>query len=635
MEVTINNTNDIISKIKLSNKYKPQDNFYKYINGVWEDSVIIPKDYSSWGVNEVMYEETMKKLKNIINSINNIKNHDNKLLKGYYDSFMNIKQRDKLGFLPLSTFLTLIENKCCGNQQYEIFELLTKCGFSNLFYIQAFPDSKDSNIIRPYFFQGGLELPDKDYYFNSKLSDKRKKYISLIKNVFLMLKYSKNDAIKISKKIFKLEKKIAKYWLSPEEHRNIDNSYNMINRDEFFNDKMNNCLKNLGITKKIIIDNPKFYKYIEKILEKEDLKYYFIWKLLSSCGSCLSTEYYQLIFDFYGTVMRGQKKPKPLWMRGIIYTNITVGEILGKKYVEKYFPESSKRKMLELIKNLKNSLKQHIKNLDWMEQKTKKRALKKLNNFKFKIGYPNKFKDYSKLTLKDHIFFNTVESNLFDYQTEVVNKLETKVDKDRWEMLPHTINAYFHPELNEIVFPAAILQPPYFDPNADDAYNYGSIGTVIGHEMTHGYDDQGRKYDHNGNLNDWWTKTDSKKYNQKAKKIIEQYNKYKLFGTNIKGNLTQGENIADLGGLMVALTAYINSKKNITNDDKKKFFISYAFSWREKERKESTIQSIITDEHSPCIFRVNGPLHNCEEFLKTYCCRKGDKMFNENIIKIW
>ena len=209
------------------------------------------------------------------------------------------------------------------------------------------------------------------------------------------------------------------------------------------------------------------------------------------------------MFDFYGKEMRGQKKPKKLWMRGISFVNSTVGEILGDLYVKKYFPESSKKKMLEMIKNLKEALKHHIEGVDWMENKTKIKALKKLNEFRFKIGYPNKLRDYSSIKIRDNVFYNRIEFNMFDYQTDLVERLEKKIDKDRWEMLPHTINAYFHPELNEIVFPAAILQPPYFDPSADDAYNYGSIGTVIGHEMTHGYDDQGRKYDHTGNLNDW------------------------------------------------------------------------------------------------------------------------------------
>merc|ERR1711865_1345955 len=244
---------------------------------------------------------------------------------------------------------------------------------------------------------------------------------------------------------------------------------------------------------------------------------------------------------------------------------------------------------------------------------TKKKALKKLDKFRFKIGYPEKFRKYPKLKLRDNVFSSMVEFNMYDYQADFVNRIDNKVDNDRWEMLPHTINAYFHPELNEIVFPAAILQPPYFDPSADDSYNYGSIGTVIGHEMTHGYDDQGRKYDHNGNLNNWWTKKDSIQFDKKAKKIIEQYNKYKLFDTNVNGELTQGENIADLGGLIISYSAFLNctleNNKKCSLEDKKNFFISYAFSWREKSRKKSVIQQIITDEHSPCEFRVNGPLY--------------------------
>jgi len=622
-----------MKNIKFSKKHSPKNDFYKYVNGEWEDKVIIPDDYSSWGINGVLYEDTMKKLKEII------ENSSNKLLKGYYNSFMDIKQRDKLGFSPLNTHITMIENMCCANKQYEIFEILTKGGFSNLFYIYAEPDSKDSNIIRAYFMQGGLELPEKDYYFNIKLEGKRTKYVKLIKDVFIMLNYSKGDSDKISKSIFKMERDIATHWLSPEEHRNVDNSYNMVSCDDFFSPDMCKCLKNLGIKDKIILDNPKYYKYINRVLENEDLKFFFIWKLLSSCSSYLSTDYYNLMFNFYGKEMIGQKKPKQLWMRGISFINGTVGEILAQEYVNKYFKKTSKKKMLDMVNHLKKAFKKHINEIGWMEDVTKKKALKKLDKFRFKIGYPEKFRKYPKLKLRDNVFSNMVEFNMYDYQADFVNRIDNKVDNDRWEMLPHTINAYFHPELNEIVFPAAILQPPYFDPSADDSYNYGSIGTVIGHEMTHGYDDQGRKYDHNGNLNNWWTKKDSIQFDKKAKKIIEQYNKYKLFDTNVNGELTQGENIADLGGLIISYSAFLNctleNNKKCSLEDKKNFFISYAFSWREKSRKKSVIQQIITDEHSPCEFRVNGPLYNCQKFFEVFECKKGDDMFNTDIIKIW
>jgi len=629
MSILPDSSVQILNDTTFSSTILPVNDFYGYVNQEWIDKTTIPDDYTSWGVTEALHKKTSINLKNILDNLKNTP--EDKLLKGYYDSYMNIKYRDQVDYEPIIPYLDAIEY---STNIYSLVTFFLINGFPNVFGLYAEPDLKDSNINRPYLVQSGLGLPKKAYYFDKDFEEIRKQYIKHIKKMFKLINYQD-----MSKEVFEIEKKLAEIFLSPEEERDVDITYNKVNRKQFFNKNMNNIFDELKITNTVILDDPKYFKFIEKMFENEDLKPFFVWKLLQISSSYLSQKFVDESFDFYGKKLRGVKKQKELWMRGISYVNSNVGELLSKKYVEQYFPESSKTKMLELVKNLRMSLKEHIKNLPWMEEKTKKKALIKLKAFRFKIGYPSKFKNYKSLKVFKHPFDNNIESHKYHFQVDFINLLEKTVDKEKWEMLPHTINAYFHPTLNEIVFPAAILQPPFFDPKADDALNYGSIGTVIGHEMTHGYDDQGRKFDNKGNVNDWWTEKDSKKYEKMAKKIIKQYDHYELYGKHLNGNMTQGENIADLGGLKVAFTAFKNQgicyKKidDLTADER--FFISYAISWRQKVRKKEMIRRIVTDVHSPGKFRVNGVLFNSPEFQKTYNVCVGDKMYHKPVMEIW
>ena len=629
MSILPDSSVQILNDTTFSSTILPVNDFYGYVNQEWIDKTTIPDDYTSWGVTEALHKKTSINLKNILDNLKNTP--EDKLLKGYYDSYMNIKYRDQVDYEPIIPYLDAIEY---STNIYSLVTFFLINGFPNVFGLYAEPDLKDSNINRPYLVQSGLGLPKKAYYFDKDFEEIRKQYIKHIKKMFKLINYQD-----MSKEVFEIEKKLAEIFLSPEEERDVDITYNKVNRKQFFNKNMNNIFDELKITNTVILDDPKYFKFIEKMFENEDLKPFFVWKLLQISSSYLSQKFVDESFDFYGKKLRGVKKQKELWMRGISYVNSNIGELLSKKYVEQYFPESSKTKMLELVKNLRMSLKEHIKNLPWMEEKTKKKALIKLKAFRFKIGYPSKFKNYKSLKVFKHPFDNNIESHKYHFQVDFINLLEKTVDKEKWEMLPHTINAYFHPTLNEIVFPAAILQPPFFDPKADDALNYGSIGTVIGHEMTHGYDDQGRKFDNKGNVNDWWTEKDSKKYEKMAKKIIKQYDHYELYGKHLNGNMTQGENIADLGGLKVAFTAFKNQgicyKKidDLTADER--FFISYAISWRQKVRKKEMIRRIVTDVHSPGKFRVNGVLFNSPEFQKTYNVCVGDKMYHKPVMEIW
>ncbi len=629
MSILPDSSVQILNDTTFSSTILPVNDFYGYVNQEWIDKTTIPDDYTSWGITEALHKKTSINLKNILDNLKNTP--EDNLLKGYYDSYMNIKYRDQVEYEPIIPYLDAIEY---STNIYSLVTFFLINGFPNVFGLYAEADLKDSNINRPYLVQSGLGLPKKACYFDKDFEEIRKQYIKHISKMFKLINYENK-----SKEVFEIEKKLAEKFLSPEAERDVDITYNKVNRKQFFNKNMNNIFDELKITNTVILDDPKYFKFIEKMFETEDLKPFFVWKLLQISSSYLSQKFVDESFDFYGKKLRGVKKQKELWMRGISYVNSNVGELLSKKYVKQYFPESSKTKMLVLVKNLRMSLKEHIKNLPWMDEKTKKKALIKLKAFRFKIGYPNKFKNYKSLKVFKHPFDNNIESHKYHFQVDFIDILEKTVDKENWVMLPHTINAYFHPTLNEIVFPAAILQPPFFDPNADDALNYGSIGTVIGHEMTHGYDDQGRKFDNKGNVNDWWTENDSKIYDKMAKKIIKQYDQYELYGKHLNGNMTQGENIADLGGLKVAFTAFKNQgicyKKidDLTADER--FFISYAISWRQKVRKKEMIRRIVTDVHSPGKFRVNGVLFNSPEFQKTYNVCVGDKMYHKPVVEIW
>ena len=627
-------TDKMIKNIKYSKRIPPQDDFYNYVNKVWCNRTTIPLSYSHWGITQILYKRQMYQLKKIIDNLKSI-NRKNRLLLGYYNSYMNISYRNRVGFEPIQPYLSFIEMMDNSEESnYNLVSLFLRDGLDNIFWIVANSDEKQSNIMRPYFISDGIGLDMKLYYSKKEYKNIRERYKIHMKRVFKLIGYTEKESVKIVKNVFNIEKHIAKHLYLPEEERIEEKRYNKVNRKKFFNKSMNKMLDQLGITNSVIIDNPKFYKFIEKLLKK-DLKYYFIWRLLSTASIYLSEDFVNESFKFY-KFLTGTKKQKKLWKRGISFVEGTVGELLGELYVKKHFPESSKKKVLKMVNNLKSAFRDQIRSLDWMENKTKTRALKKLSKFRVKIGYPNKFEKYEGVEPLAHPFSNVVQVSRYIFNKKIINRFEKPVDREEWGMLPHKVNAYFDPPLNEIVFPAGILQPPYFDPTADDVYNYGSIGATIGHEITHGYDDQGRKFDENGNLNNWWTKRDEKQYNKKANKIIKLYNNCRMYGKKVNGELTVGESIADLGGLIIAFNAM---KKTLENKDyimnAKKFLISYAFGWRIKVRKKVALRKLLTDEHPPARYRVNMVLYNFPVFHEVYCTRKGDKMYNDDFIKIW
>ena len=523
------------------------------------------------------------------------------------------------------------------------------------FFFFADADAKNSEMVVAQLYQAGLGLPEREYYFaaDDRSQNLRSKYSEHVSKMFMLAGYSESEAKNNAQTILDLETKLAKVSMTKLDLRDPNKTYNKMTLDELQklspNFDWKNFFTGIGLENPgdIIVGQPEFFKGISNFINEEkleDLKTYLTWNLIRSSAKYLSSDFVNENFDFYGKTLTGSQTIQPRWKRILQSTNGVLGEALGELYVKENFPPAAKEKANELVKNLIKAMEVRIKDLEWMTDETKKQALEKLSAFTVKIGYPDKWKDYSTLEITpDSYFTNMVNYGKFEMK-KTIAKVGKPVDKTEWYMPPQTVNAYYNPTSNEIVFPAGILQPPFFNANADDAVNYGGIGAVIGHEITHGFDDMGRQFDAKGNIRDWWTAEDNEKFNARAKAIIDQYEEFKPIDTlSINGSLTQGENIADLGGLSVALTAY-----KMTDEYKKgkeidgftsvqRFFLGWAQVWKNNIRDENLVLRINTDPHSPGKYRVLGPLVNMPEFYEAFGVKDGDPMKRpENKrVKIW
>jgi len=621
----------------------PTDNFNEYVNGIWMKKNEIPAKYSKWGTFEVLHEENLNRLNNIIKT----SDCEYARLKRIYDEFMNIDKLETLDSSDIDKYIDGIIN--CDNKA-ELWRLLGqyhKYGIVSIFSFYPSEDAKNSSMVVPYLHTGGLGLPDRDYYFDNDKKDVRDKYIEYLESTWEL--YHMNN--KRLDHILDLETKFAKVTYTRVEKRDPHKLYNKMTVSELkkvCNLDWDTYFSKLIIRELpfIIVDNPNFYKNFFELWEELDIKIwkdYLIVKIISNFSNYMSDRFFENKFKFYSKELSGQKEPKPRWERAVGVVNNNLGELLGRKYVEKHFPQSSKDKMLEIVKNLQDELKERILNLSWMSEETKKKALKKFKVFRAKIGYPDKWRDFSKLEFnkKDTLIDLLIKVHNFELDYEM-NRLFKPTDKNRWEMDPHTINAYFHPLKNEIVFPAGILQKPFFNPEADDAINYGAIGTVIGHEMTHSYDDQGSKFDHEGNLNDWWTEQDKKLFDAKSKYYIDEYGSFQVNGKNVNGELTLGENLADHGGVKIAyyaLKKHLEKTGNVKNisgfTPYERFFISWANVWKTNISPIEADKRIITDPHSPNEWRINGTLANIPEFHKVFNVKKEDNMYRKDPVQMW
>lgn len=628
-------------------KYSPSEDFNKFVNGKWMNENPIPDKYTKWGTFEILHEENLNRLNNIIT---NIEPSDEKFykLRQIYDAYMNEKRLEELDSSPIDKYINEINNCKSKSDLWKLLANHYKFGNFAVFSFYPSEDAKNSKLVVPYLHTSGLGLPDRDYYFDDEKKETRDKYLEYINNTW-SLYYLKHKDLS---HIVDLETKLAEKTYTRVEKRDPHKNYNKMTINEL--KQVCNLDWELYFSKLVIrdipyliVDNKDFYKRFYNLWNDLNIEVWKDWmkcKIISRFSSYMSERFYVNKFDFYNKFLSGQKEPKPRWERAVSVVDSNLGELLGRKYVEKHFPESSKVKMLEMVNNLKEELKRRILNLDWMSEETKQKALKKYSVFRAKIGYPDEWRDFSDITFtdKDLLVDILIKVNSFEFDYEM-DRLFKPTDLNRWEMNPHTINAYFHPLKNEIVFPAGILQKPFFHPDSDEATNYGAIGTVIGHEMTHSFDDMGSKFDHEGNLNNWWTEEDKKKFDKKAQYYIDEYGKLTVNCKNVNGELTLGENLADHGGVKISYYALKKQLEKINEVDKivnemtqnESFFVSWATIWRTNIRHEEADKRIRTDLHSPNEWRINATLANIPEFHQTYNIKPGDKMHRENPVQMW
>jgi predicted metalloendopeptidase len=637
---------------------RPQDDFFEYLNGKWLKTVEIPSDKSSWGSFMELRENTLPQLRGIIEKVatkNAAKGTDEQRIGDFYASFMDEARLEQLGVTPLKGELDKIAAMKDKSELPAMLARLGKIGVGVPFDFGIHQDNKDSTKYVADIGQGGLGMPDRDYYLkadDAKLAATKAKYQEHVEKM-LSMAGDKNAAAN-AKAIVDFETEIAKVQWTKVELRDPIKAYNKVNLADLntvapgFDWKT--WLDTAGLSGKatyVIVGQPTYLKAFMDVSNKTSLdtwKAYLSLHLIESYGSFLSKNFVDERFDFYGRTLSGVKEQEPRWKRGVGAVERSQGESLGKLYVAEYFPAERKARMEALVKNLLAAYKESINKLDWMSPATKKEAQAKLAKFTPKIGYPNKWKDYSKLVVsRDDLVGNVMRSRVVEADREI-NKLGKPIDREEWGMTPQTINAYYNPEMNEIVFPAAILQPPFFDANADDAVNYGGIGAVIGHEISHGFDDQGAQYDGNGNLRDWWTEADHKNFKAKTTALVNQYNAFEpLPGYHVNGELTLGENIADNSGLAIAAKAYkisLKGKKAPVIDGmtgEQRLYAGWAQVWRSKMREQQQIVQVKTDPHSPGQYRANGTLRNQPGFYEAYKVKQGDKMYlapQERVI-IW
>ncbi|AKU23120.1 M13 family metallopeptidase [Massilia sp. NR 4-1] len=625
---------------------RSQDDFFVHLNGKWLSTTEIPADKSSWGTFAKLRDDIQPQLRAIIEeSAAKANGADAKRIGDFYASFMDEARLEQLGISPVKADL----DRIAAIKDKKELPLLLAAAARNFvhspFGFGIHQDNKDSTKYVADIFQDGLGMPDRDYYLkadDAKLADTLAKYGKHVEEM-LALAGDANAAAN-AKAIVAFETELAKIQWTKVELRDPVKAYNKVALNKLpelmANFDWNSYLQATGLAGKVdyvIVSQPTYLKALDGLLAAtplETLKSYFQWQTVRSAAPYLSKSFVDSNFAFYGTALSGVTENRPRWKRGVEVTEGALGESIGKIYVEQHFPAANKARMEELVKNLLLAYKQSINKLDWMTPATKKEAQAKLAKFTTKIGYPNKWRDYAALNVqRDDLLGNVKRSNEFDYNKEL-NKLGKPIDRDEWGMTPQTVNAYYNPEMNEIVFPAAILQPPFFDANADDAMNYGAIGGVIGHEISHGFDDQGAQYDGDGNLRDWWSAADHKNFKKKTGELVKQYSAFTpLPGYNVNGELTLGENIADNSGVAIAYKAYKLSLKGkkapvidgLTGDQR--FFMGFAQVWRSKMREQAQIVQIKTDPHSPGKYRANGTMRNQPGFYNAFGVKPGDKMY--------
>lgn len=651
-EVAVQNSG--IDVAGMDRSVKASDDMFRHTNGHWVDSHKIPDDKSRWGTFNVLAETSRKQIRAIIEDASkNADSPSGQQIANLYNSYMDEETVNSLAMQPLMAEFSVIDQL---GSKGDVVRYWARAGEMTDrapagFWVYA--DKKDPSTNVVYLSQDGLGMPDRDYYFDDTEKGKttRAKYQSYLQQL-AEIGELKGD----TSKVYKLEETLAnKHWTKVE-NRDSEKTYNKVDAAELDKwmagagkEAWNDFLTTAGVggQESYVVEQPSYFKSLGEALNDSDLatwKLYFKLHLMDSYGAEMHQELADARFDFRSRHLYGVKEPSARWKRAVGALNENMGELLGQEYVARHFPPEAKARMLVLVNNLIAAYEESISKLEWMSEETKIAAKDKLSKFRTKIGYPDKWRDYSALVLKDgELVANLQRARSFEHDF-MIDQLGKPVDRERWDMSPQTVNAYFNPILNEIVFPAAILQPPFFNLKADDAVNYGAIGGVIGHEIGHGFDDQGARYDGDGYLRNWWTDEDLKQFKSRTKKLIDQYSKFEaLPGEFVNGELTIGENIGDLGGLSIAYKAYkmsLEGKPSPSIDGfsgEQRVFLGWAQAWRSKARDEYLSTQVKTDPHSPALFRVNGVMPNVEAFYEAFDVKPGDKLYlaPEDRVTIW
>ena len=635
------------------------NDFYQFATGGWRATHPIPAEYSRYGSFEVLYENNNKQLRELIETVASEKHAVGSLeqkIGDLYNMAMDSVKLNKEGFEPIRADLEMIEAISARGDVFPMMVNLMKKGVRGYFSFYIGADIKDSKQNLLEFNQGGLSLGEKGYYIDTDSATMaiRDGFNLYMTDLFKMCGYPEDVAADKAKAVWEIETRIAQSSRSATELRDPESNYHKMSVEDLKKDfsgiDWDTLFNGIGLTaaKEVSIGQPEAIHEVENILAEvsvEEQKAYMQWTLINLASSYLSDEFRARNFEFYGRILSGKQQDRPRWKRSVATVEGVLGEGVGRIYVEKYFPAEAKERMINLVKHLQDALAERIQEQDWMSEETKKVALDKLSAFYVKIGYPDKWRDYSGLTITDDSFWaNLVRSNEFDLKHMVETKLNKPVDREEWFMTPQTVNAYYNPTTNEICFPAGILQPPFFNMEADDACNFGAIGVVIGHEMTHGFDDKGRQFDKNGNLSDWWAPGDSERFDERAKVMKEFFDNINVLpDLKANGSLTLGENLADHGGLKVAYCALQNAMKENPLETKdgftpeQRFFLAYANLWASNIREEGMRHLTKVDPHSLGRWRVNGALPHVDAWYDAFGVTEQDSMFipKEQRVTIW
>lgn len=636
----------------------PGTDFYQYACGGWMKAHPLDPQYARFGTFDQMAESSREQLKELVLNLSKQQNAKGTMAQKVGDIFnmgMDSTRLNSEGAKPLMKDIDFVK----GVKKATLPEMVAfmHMGIASPFFDSGvMADLKNSDVNLMYIQQSGMGLGDRDYYLDEDANTKkvREAYLTYANKLFTFIGYKKNDAKKAAETVLKIEKELAKAAMTREEQRDYSKQYNIFTLEElqakYPNFNWKSYFSGLGLNNvnRVCVSQLDFMKKVDEListLKEKEIKEYLIFKYMDAAAPYLSDAFNEANFDVYSRALSGKQVMQPRWKRSLNVPNTLLGEGVGQLYVEKYFPAESKKKMKQLVDNLRIALGERIASLTWMSPKTKVNALVKLNSFTVKIGYPDKWRDYSAVAVNPELSYweNVLALKKFDAQFSY-SQLGQPVDKDRWQMTPQTVNAYYDPSTNEICFPAGILQSPYFDPDADDACNYGAIGVVIGHEMTHGFDDQGRNFDQNGNMVDWWTEEDAKEFQKLADKLGAQYSaEIVADDVHANGTFTMGENIADHGGLRVAYAAFKKTEQGKGNTlidgftPDQRFYLSYANVWAANITKEEILRRTKVDPHSLGKNRVNVALRNLETFFDAFGIKAGDVMFRaeEDRVSIW